>query len=74
MRWVYAILISTSIGVEDPKSRYVSKTLQHTHEASITLGKPQKNGFWNIRHKFMFASLHHLKKEDCVKLWNIGRI
>ena len=46
MRWVYAFLISASVTGETPNQRYISKKLQHTEETSITLGKPQKNGFW----------------------------
>ena len=46
MRWVYAFIISTSVSGTEPNQRYISKKLQHTEEASITIGKLQKNGFW----------------------------
>ena len=76
MRWIYAILISTTVGVESPDKRYVSKTLQHAQEASITLGKLQKNGFWKYPPQIYvckFAPLKERRLSKAMEYWkNLG--
>ena len=72
MRWVYAFIISTSVSGTEPNQRYISKKLHHTEEASITIGKLQKNGFWKKPPEIYVCSTAPFRKErfnKAIRYW-----
>lgn len=72
MRWVYIFLIGATITAEEPNQKHVSKKLQGTKETSITLGNPQKNGFWKVAPQIYVCKSAPFKEERldrAMKYW-----
>jgi len=72
-RWIYIALLGIAVRADTPDYSYTSKKPQHTEDTSITIGKPQKNGFWETPPQIYvckFAPIREERLNAAMKYWN----